>query len=145
MLFMSKFRRPRSVAIPLAITGLILMGLVYRVARFDERIVVRIARPSGPHPLRLKGGAPYLVEGTVDSGDATYRVPASVILNLISRDEKYGKVHYGSWSGPYDRASHSFSGTITVPKKVSRKEIYLGVDVIDRTGRHHGADPDAPD
>jgi hypothetical protein len=138
-------KRPRSVAIPLAITGLVLLALLVRVARFDERITVRITTPSGPHPLTLKAGAPCLVEGTADSGDATYRVADSVNLEVVAKDEKYGKVSYGSWSGKYDRNSHKFSGTITVPKKVRRKEIYLGAGVIDRAGRHHGANPDAPD
>jgi hypothetical protein len=138
-------RRPRSVAIPLTITLAVLLALTWRLARFDERIVVRITSPSGPHPMRLKGGAPCLVEGTVDSGDATYRLAGTVILEVVAKDEEFGKVSYGSWVGKIDPSSHKFSGTVTVPKNATRREIYLGAKVIDRAGRHHGADPTAPD
>jgi hypothetical protein len=138
-------RRSRSVAIPLAITLAVLMTLAWRLARFDERIVVRITSPPGPYPMRLKGGTACTVEGVADSGDATYRVAGTVILEVVAKDEKYGKVSYGSWVGKFDPSSHIFSATITVPKNATRKEIYLGAKVIDRAARHHGSDPAAPD
>ena len=132
-------RRPRSVLIPLGVTLAILLGLTLWLARFDERMTVRITSPTGPFPLRLKAGAICAVEGIADAGDAVYARVNHVMLALIAHDARYGKVYHGTWVAKYDPASKTFSAAMPMPRAVEAgRVLYLGVEVNDTTGRTRG-------
>jgi hypothetical protein len=123
----------------MALTLLILGCLVAVFARFDERIAVRFTKPASTSTPTLRRGVTYPVEGVADDGGATYQAVGTVILELYGEDGRNGKVGYGSSAARYDRSSKRFSGTIRVPKNVSKTHLWLEAVVIDNTGRHHRA------
>jgi hypothetical protein len=130
-------QRPRSVALPMALTLLVLLGLTVSLARFDERFTVRITKPAAtPTPI-LKRAVPVQVEGIADPGDARYRRVMMVILKLYELNAKYGKTIHDSTVAKYDPDTRTFAGTITVSTREKKKNLFLNADVIDSAGRHH--------
>jgi hypothetical protein len=123
----------------MAITLLILQAFVIGLARFNERIVVRITKPASMPLPTFHPGIPYPVEGIANSGASVYMPVGWVILELIGRDERVpgGRVSHGSWAAKYDPASKQFSGTITVSKSEKSKKLYVSARAIDGAGRHH--------
>jgi hypothetical protein len=121
----------------MALTLLILMGLVKWLAPRDERIVVRFTRPAGTPPPRLRPGISYQVEGIADPGNAVYRAVHEVDVWLIERNERlpFGGRGLGLWRVNYDPSSKRFWGSVTLPNADDVKNLYLSPIVTDKTGR----------
>src|SRR5690349_13114242 len=87
-------RRPRSVVIPMILTLLILVGLTLRVARFGERITMRMINPVPTEPPRVvHPGETIHVEAIVDAGNAIYKAVDQIGLGM-----RYDAAMARAWS-----------------------------------------------
>jgi hypothetical protein len=137
-------RGPRSVAIPLIVTVLVLVGLTFCVARFGERITIRILNPVATLPPQVvHPGETLHIGAIVDAGDAIYKVVDQIGLGI-----NYYPPNSPSWSAPdrnrslvtnYDRVSKRFTREFSVSRFPVERLLSIDVAVIDRAGRVYGS------
>ena len=113
-------RRPRSVALPILLTTITLVGLTFRVARFDEHFTITITKPAATDPPRaLHVNQTIDVEGFIDAGDAVYTTVDSIFVRLIHKDPTAPgrQVCYGAdgYFGPHDPAIYTTVDSIFCP------------------------------
>ncbi len=66
-------KKPHGLLRPLALTMLILSGLTLGLARFDEKLVIRITKPVTTEDLVAAPGSTIAVEGIADDQGAVYQ------------------------------------------------------------------------
>jgi hypothetical protein len=125
-------RRPRSVAIPICLTVLTLVGLTFRVARFGERITVRIISPVASVPPQvIRPGKTIHVEAIVDAGDSPYKAVDQIGLGI----------NYSADNGPvrsyrhrdrflvtnYDPATKRFTHDVPIWGWPGEQDLQIGI------------------
>ncbi len=140
-------RRPRSVALPMLFTVLTLVGLTFRVARFDEHFTITITKPAATDPPRtLYPGQVIDVEGFIDAGEGVYTAVNLLYVRLIHKDPTAPerRICYGAdgYFGTHDPASNRFSAYVRVVYTGPEPILFLDINVIDKVGRIHGSGHD---
>jgi hypothetical protein len=126
------------------LTVLVLVGLTLRVARFGERITIRILSPVATLPSQVvHPGETLHIEAIVDAGDAIYKVVDQIGLGF-----NYYPLNSPRWPDPdldrslvtkYDRISKRFTREFHVPRFPVERLLSIDVAVIDKAGRVYGS------
>ncbi len=148
-------RAGRSVAIPMALTCLALLGLTLAVADFKpiRMRISSVARTGSPPKLRIKNDHPrhtrecqheYRVEGIAEEG--LYRQIDGINLSLFRLDPSQfqGRKVIAWRQIAYDQRSRTFSGTIWVGDEEKEQGLYLSVGVGDRIRPRRVIGPRSP-
>lgn len=133
-------RPPRSAAIPLLMTLLLLMGLWLAFTSFHEiRITFTEPADTGTPPI-VHRGQEFVVQGIVDHGDNMYRQVESVEVYLFAEDPKApgGEVRRDSTQPKFDRVSSRFTGRLRVKEDDDAAFLFVRIGVYDHIGRRYG-------
>jgi hypothetical protein len=138
-------RPARSVAMPLLLTTLVLLGLTFAVADFRPiRVEITKLEPTGRQHLSQSVGGPierfdvYQVQGIADDGGNPYH-QISYIQLTISRGDT--RVAYDQWIAStvkIDPAAQRFSCPVNIAERDRNRTLYLEIAVHDRAGRSYG-------
>jgi hypothetical protein len=135
-------RCPRSVALPMLLTVLTLVGLTVRVARFHEHFTIMITKPAATDPpMVVRSGQIIEVEGLIDAGQAVYHAVNVITISLISKDSSFPggqRTHgYSGYHARYDPNTKRFRGRVFADWYGPRSVLSLVVEVVDTAGRTH--------
>jgi hypothetical protein len=133
-------RPPRSAAIPLTMTYLLLVVLCLEVTSFRE-IRIAFIRPGGSGALPIvHRGQEFVVEGIVDRGNNVYREVKSVGVYLFapSRDALGGEIRRDSNRAEFDRVSCRFSSRLRVNQDENTGVLFVRLSLSDRLERPYG-------
>jgi hypothetical protein len=131
------------------LTLLILVGLTLRVARFGERITIRIISPAPTDPPQVvHPGDTIRVEAIVDAGNAIYKAVDQIGLGM-RYDAAIARAS-SSWAfNPtlvtnHDPVSKRFTHDVRVMRRPREYLLSIDVAVIDRAGRLYNSDRQPP-
>ncbi len=133
-------RPPRSAAIPLIMTLLLLVGLCLAVTDFHE-IRIRFTKPAdaGSPPI-VHRGQEFLVQGIVDHGNNVYRQVKSVEVYLFAKDPKEPgrEVWRDSNRADFDSSSSCFTCRLRVKEVEGSAFLFVRIGLFDKIERQYG-------
>src|SRR5690349_20317321 len=124
-------RPPRSAALPLVLTGLVLLGLTLGMTSF-RGVRIRIIEPAGTaSPPVVHRGQEFAVEGIADCGASAYRGIEHIGVELsTSAAEAPDREAYRVWrQATLDPATGRFRASLPVRKDEESTFLYIKVRV----------------
>ena len=125
-------RRPSSVRLPLAATGIVLIGVTLALTHFDRKLTLTLTNPPGPTASVIEWELPVAIEGSLDF-NSVYEEPTTVGWKLVEVDDAAGPaqdwIRWGSYKSVGRGTRRVSIPLTTLPTMKAGKTLALEIEI----------------